>query len=64
MVRLRRELETARDGRISLTDPDARAMATRAYSDEAGHAFRSEAGHLFQFHSGRDSNLKPATFSV
>lgn len=29
-VRLRRELETAPDGQISLTDPDARAMATRA----------------------------------
>ncbi len=35
-----------------------------AYSDEAGHAFRSDAGHLFQFHSGRDSDLKPATFWV
>ena len=33
-------------------------------SDEAGHAFQTEAGHLFQFHSGRCSDLKPATFWV
>ncbi len=35
MVRLRRELATAPDGQISLTDPDARAMATRA--QHSGH---------------------------
>ena len=33
-----------------------------AYSDEAGQGFRSITGHPFQFHSGRDSDLKPATF--
>ena len=32
-----------------------------AYSDEAGHAFQLDAGHLFRFHSGRHSDLKPAT---
>ena len=32
-----------------------------ADSDEAGHAFQTEAGHLFRFHSGRRSDLKPAT---
>ncbi|MEF2553791.1 hypothetical protein VQ042_21010 [Aurantimonas sp. A2-1-M11] len=32
-----------------------------ADSDEAGHAFQDEAGHLFRFHSGRRSDLKPAT---
>ena len=32
-----------------------------AYSDEAGHAFQDEAGPLFRFHSGRRSDLKPAT---
>lgn len=38
MVRLRRELETAPDEQISLTDPDARAMATRAqHSGHVGH---------------------------
>ena len=42
MVRLRRELETARDGRISLTDPDARAMATRAqHSGHVGYNVQS-----------------------
>jgi hypothetical protein len=45
-------------------DAVAARVAQIAYSDEAGHAFRSDAGHLFQFHSGRDSDLKPATFSV
>ena len=35
-----------------------------AYSDEAGHAFQLDAGHLFRFHSGRHSDLKPATFWV
>ena len=35
MATLRRELETAPDGQISLTDPDARAMATRA--QHTGH---------------------------
>ncbi len=32
-----------------------------ANSDKAGHGFRNEGGHPFQFHSGRDSDLKPAT---
>lgn len=35
MITLRRELESAPDGQISLTDPDARAMATRA--QHSGH---------------------------
>jgi len=33
-----------------------------AYSDEAGQRFRLITGHPFRFHSGRDSDLKPATF--
>ena len=33
-----------------------------AYSDEAGQRFRSITGHPFRFHSGRDSDLKPAIF--
>lgn len=42
MVRLRRELETAPDGQISLTDPDARAMATRAqHSGHVGYNVQS-----------------------
>lgn len=32
-----------------------------ANSDEAGQGFRSITGHPFRFHSGRDSDLKPAT---
>jgi hypothetical protein len=39
-----------------------RMHAELADSDEAGHAFHTEAGHLFRFHSGRRSDLKPATF--
>lgn len=35
MITLRRELDSAPDGQISLTDPDARAMATRA--QHSGH---------------------------
>lgn len=42
LVRLRRELETAPDGQISLTDPDARAMATRAqHSGHVGYNVQS-----------------------
>jgi len=42
MVTLRRELETAPDGQISLTDPDARAMATRAqHSGHVGYNVQS-----------------------
>lgn len=42
MVRLRRELETAPDEQISLTDPDARAMATRAqHSGHVGYNVQS-----------------------
>lgn len=42
MVRLRRELETSPDGQISLTDPDARAMATRAqHSGHVGYNVQS-----------------------
>lgn len=54
MVRLRRELATAPDGQISLTDPDARAMATRAqHSGYVGYNVQSvvDAGtHLFVAH--------------
>ena len=38
-----------------------RTMLVNAYSDEAGQRFRSITGHPFRFHSGRDSDLKPAT---
>jgi hypothetical protein len=38
------------------------ALGSPAYSDEAGQRFRSITGHPFRFHSGRDSDLKPATF--
>lgn len=42
MVTLRRKLETAPDGQISLTDPDARAMATRAqHSGHVGYNVQS-----------------------
>ncbi|WP_423211826.1 IS1182 family transposase [Paracoccus yeei] len=42
MITLRRELETAPDGQISLTDPDARAMATRAqHSGHVGYNVQS-----------------------
>jgi len=42
MVRLCRELETAPDGQMSLTDPDARAMATRAqHSGHVGYNVQS-----------------------
>ena len=42
MVRLRRELETAPVEQISLTDPDARAMATRAqHSGHVGYNVQS-----------------------
>lgn len=42
MITLRRELESAPDGQISQTDPDARAMATRAqHSGHVGYNARS-----------------------
>ena len=40
------------------------APSLHADSDEAGHAFQDEAGHLFRFHSGRRSDLKPATLMI
>lgn len=42
---------------------DSELVAKRigASSDEAGQGFRSITGHPFRFHSGRDSDLKPAT---
>ncbi|WP_327648370.1 hypothetical protein [Aurantimonas sp. C2-6-R+9] len=33
-----------------------------AYGRWMRHADSDEAGHLFRFHSGRRSDLKPATF--